>query len=106
MRAGPLRHRCRVQEAVSQKGPGGSLLQTWTDISSVWADISIPTGRTEAVSDRLQAEVTAEIQTRYRATIVAGMRIVHGPRAYLIEAVLPDNKLTMLRLLCSNVINP
>ena len=106
MRAGPLRHRCRVQQAASQKGPGGSLVQTWSDISAVWADVSIPTGRIQAVSDQLQAVVTAEIQTRYRTTIVAGMRIVYGPKAYLIEAVLPDNKLTMLRLLCSNVINP
>lgn len=106
MRAGELRHRCSVQRFQDVKGRGGSVVTTWLDVGKVWAEITIPTGRVAVAADQLTAEITAEIRVRYRADILAGMRITHGLTTYQIEAALPDNVQTMLRLLCSNIVNP
>lgn len=106
MRAGPLRHRCTLMHSQQVKRPGGGLTESWVDLGKLWAEVTIPTGRIQAVSDQLEAVVTAEIRVRYRDDLVAGMRIVHGTRTFKVEASLPDNEQTMLRLLCSSVTNP
>lgn len=88
------------------KRPGGGFTESWMALGKIWAEITIPTGRVAVAADQLTAEITAEIRVRYRGDIVAGMRIVHGSTTYLVGASLPDNDHTMLRLLCSNVVNP
>jgi SPP1 family predicted phage head-tail adaptor len=105
MRAGPARHRFRILESQSEKAPGGSRIETWMDIGGIWGEVSIPNGRTLAVADQLQAVVDAEIHTRYRSNIVAGMRLVRGIKTYQVQAALPNNNQSMLRLLCSTVLN-
>jgi len=106
MRAGELKHCCMLQRTQETKGRGGSITIAWVDLGKLWAEITIPTGRVEVAADQLTAVISAEIRVRYRTDIVAGMRIVKGPMTYLVEAALPDNDQTMLRLLCSNVVNP
>lgn len=106
MRAGPMKHRCTLMHFQSVKRPGGGLTESWGEIGKLWAEITIPTGRIAAVADQLQGLVSAEIRIRHRADVIAGMRLVHKTKTYLIEAALPDNDQTMLRLLCSNVVNP
>lgn len=106
MRAGPLRHRCTLQQKQNgDDGMGGGPV-TWIDLRSLWAEIAIPTGRVATVAQQLEATVTAEIRVRLAADIRAGMRLVHGGTIYAIEAVLPDNERTLLRLLCSSVAHP
>ncbi|MFT8232387.1 phage head closure protein [Pseudomonas guariconensis] len=108
MRAGRLRHHCTLQSAEETRLAGAQRDIAWVKVVDLWAEITMPTGRTAAVADRLQAEVSAEILVRHRANIVAGMRLVHKATGdtYLIEASLSDNQRDLLRLLCSNVINP
>ncbi|WP_426808029.1 phage head closure protein [Pseudomonas sp. WOUb67] len=109
MRAGPLRHKCSLQHCTLVPEPGGGSDEVWTVlIESLWAEIGLPTGRLQPVADQVQAVVTAEIKVRYSRKFAAGMRLVHKSTGdtYLIEAALPGNQRDMLRLLCSNVINP
>lgn len=106
MRAGPLNKRCALMQSKKVKRPGGGFDESWIEIGALWAEISIPTGRLAPMADRLEAMVTAEIKVRFRADIVAGMRLVHPTGTYLIEAALPDRDPAMLRLLCSSVTNP
>lgn len=106
MRSGSLRHRCVLLQVQPVARPGGGLTDTWVEFGKLWAEITIPTGRISVVADQLQAVVSAEIRVRYRAGVIAGMRLMHKTKTYLIEAALPDNDQTMLRLLCSNVVNP
>lgn len=106
MRAGPLRHRCTLMQSQQLKRPGGGFSESWVELGRLWAEITIPTGRIQTVADQLEAVVSAEIRVRYRTDIVAGMRIVRGQQTYLVEAPLPDNDQTMLRLLCSSVATP
>jgi SPP1 family predicted phage head-tail adaptor len=106
MRAGPLRHHCTIQRAETITRPGGGRVELWTDIIKIWAEITLPSGRVAVAADQLTAEITAEIRIRYRTDISAGMRIIHKSTTYKVEAALADNDQTMLRLLCSNVVNP
>ena len=58
------------------------------------------------IAEQIKAIITAEIRVRPRSDLKAGCRLVEKGVTYLIEAALPDNDLSMLRLLCSNVPNP
>lgn len=103
MRAGSLRHRC-IPQALQRNPDGmGGYSEGWTALAPFWAEITIPTGRVATVAQQLTAVVSAEIRARLRADLKPGVRIVHGGATYLIEAALPDNERSMLRLLCSNV---
>lgn len=110
MRAGPMRHRCALFKPVLTKIKSGGFDTAWLELGKLWAEITLPTGRTSPVAERLQRVVTAEIRIRPREDVVAGNRLVYTVKGisttYLIEAALLDNDLTMVRLLCSNVPNP
>lgn len=106
MRAGPLNKRCSLMQSKKVKRPGGGFDESWVELGKLWAEISIPTGRLAPMADRLEAMVTAEIKVRYRADIVAGVRLAHSTGTYLVEAALSDRDPAMLRLLCSSVTNP
>ncbi|TYK60166.1 phage head closure protein [Pseudomonas synxantha] len=110
MRAGPMRHRCALQKEVRTPNGSGGYIVAWTEIGKLWAEITLPTGRTAPVAEQLKVVVTAEIRVRPRADAIAGNRLVNTVRGvtttYLIGAALADNENTMLRLLCSNVPNP
>tara|TARA_Y100001951_G_scaffold103734_1_gene113271 strand:+ start:11044 stop:11352 length:309 start_codon:yes stop_codon:yes gene_type:complete len=85
----------------------GGYAEQWVNLRTVWAEITTPTGRVATVASQLQAIVSAEIRTRPAADLIAGRRLVLTRQGmtttYLIEAALPDNEHSMLRLLCSNV---
>ncbi|KAF1310959.1 head-tail adaptor protein [Pseudomonas sp. SG-MS2] len=106
MQAGRLRNRCTLMTSSRERNTSGGFDVTWIEAGRLWADITTPTGQTRAVAEQLAAVVSAEIRVRPKAEIVEGCRLVRGNVTYLIEAVLPDNKHSMLRLLCSSVPNP
>lgn len=106
MRAGPMRHRCTLYKPVLIKNKSGGFDTTWTDAGKVWAEIAIPTGRLAPVAEQIKRVITAEIRVRQRSDLKAGCRLEEKGVTYLIEAALPDNHLSMLRLLCSNVTTP
>jgi head-tail adaptor len=84
----------------------GGYEEGWTEIRSMWAEITIPSGRTSVVAQQVESLITAEIRVRPAADVLPGVRLVNSGVTYLIEAALPDNDRSMLRLLCSNVTNP
>lgn len=106
MRAGKLRHRCILQQLQRTPDGAGGYSERWSELRPVWAEITLPTGRVATVAQQLEATVTAEIRVRLATDILAGLRLVHGGSTYAIEAVLPDNERTLLRLLCSSVAHP
>lgn len=107
MRAGPLRHRPMLQAQQRVPDGAGGYAEQWVDLRPVWAEITTPTGRVATVANQLQAVVSAEIRARPAADLLVGRRLVHTRQGvtttYQIEAALPDNENSMLRLLCSNV---
>ncbi|MCE0981690.1 phage head closure protein [Pseudomonas monteilii] len=108
MRAGPLRHRCRLSKYERVQNDTGGYDQEWVPAGELWTEITIPTGRTQPVAERLEATVTAEIRIRPRSDITIGWRLTERSTGmtYKVEAMLPNNERDMLRLLCSSVPNP
>ena len=106
MRAGPLRHRCQVTRQELVRNASGGASKQWIEVGKLWAEITLPTGRITPVAEQLQATVTAEIRIRHRNDIAAGWQLTERGTTYQVEAVLPDNDRTMMRLLCSSVPNP
>lgn len=88
--AGRLRHKVELQEKTTAQDPiTGALVQTWTTIANVWADIAPLSGREFIAASAEQSEVRAKIVIRYRE-VNAAMRVLHRGMYYNIHAVLPD----------------
>ena len=101
-----MRHRCALFKPILVRNSTGGFDTTWEESGKVWAEIAIPSGRLAPVAEQIKAMITAEIRVRPRSDLKAGCRLVETGVTYLVEAALPDNDLSMLRLLCSNVPNP
>lgn len=108
MRAGSLRHRCRLSKYERAQNDTGGYDQVWVLVGEIWAEVALPTGRISPVAEQLQAVVSAEIRIRPRPDIAAGWRLTekHTGTTYQVEAALLNNERDMLRLLCSSVPNP
>ncbi|MFJ2982252.1 MULTISPECIES: phage head closure protein [unclassified Pseudomonas] len=108
MRAGPMRHRCRVLKPHREQNRSGGAAETWVEVGEIWAEVTTPTGRVSPVAEQLQAVISAEIRIRPRSDILAGWRLIEKRTGmtYKVEAPLPSNERDMLRLLCSSVPNP
>lgn len=108
MKAGPMRHRCRILEPHREQNRSGGFDETWVEVGELWAEVTTPTGRVSPVAEQLEAVVSAEIRIRPRTDIVAGWRLIEKRTGmtYKVEAPLLNNERDMLRLLCSSVPNP
>ncbi|MDH1573657.1 phage head closure protein [Pseudomonas sp. GD03746] len=108
MKAGPMRHRCRIYKPHREQNRSGGATETWVEVGEVWAEVTTPTGRVSPVAEQLQAVISAEIRLRPRSDIAAGWRLTEKRTGmtYKVEAALPNNERDMLRLLCSSVPNP
>ncbi|WP_442109162.1 phage head closure protein [Pseudomonas sp. NUPR-001] len=108
MRAGPMRHRCRVLKLHREQNSSGGFDETWLEAGEIWAEVTTPTGRVSPVAEQLQVVISAEIRIRPRSDIEAGWRLAEKRtgKTYKVEAPLPNNERDMLRLLCSSVPNP
>lgn len=108
MRAGPLRHLFKVTFRHEERTKSGGAVVTWLPAArpEMWGEVRTPSGRVTPVAEKLSAVVTAEIIGRPRTDIVAGARLTRRGITYQVEAVLPDNENTLMRLLCSSVPNP
>ena len=108
MKAGPMRHRCRIYKPHREQNRSGGATETWVEVGEVWAEVTTPTGRVSPVAEQLQAVISAEIRIRPRKDIAAGWRVTEKRTGitYKVEAALLNNERDMLRLLCSSVPNP
>lgn len=91
MRAGTLRHRITIQRRSAEQDPNtGAMVEGWSDLATVWANVEPLSVREFIASRGEQAEITARITIRYRAGLDPTMRILHRGLIYNIEGVLPD----------------
>ncbi|MFV3286885.1 phage head closure protein [Pseudomonas sp. NY15356] len=108
MKAGPMRHRCRLSKYERVQNDTGGYDQVWVVVGEVWAEITMPTGRTAPVAEQVEAVISAEIRIRPRSDVAAGWRLTEKRTGmtYKVEASLLNNERDMQRLLCSSVPNP
>lgn len=108
MQAGKLRHRVTLQEPVKvQNSTTGAVINTWRDVSTIWAEVSPLSAREFIAAQASQGEISTRITIRYRPGVTRKQRILFRGAIYNIEGVLPDPKSgrEYLTLPCSEGVN-
>jgi SPP1 family predicted phage head-tail adaptor len=90
VRIGALKHYVTIQQLTSSLDANGNTVEAWTDVASVWADITPLSAREFIAAQGLQSQVVARITIRHRTDVRASMRINHGGVIYNIAGVLAD----------------
>lgn len=108
MQAGKLRHRITLQKPVKTQSPTtGAVINTWEDVSKLWADVVDLSAREFVAAQAGQSEITSRITIRYREDVTNKHRILYREGIYNIEGVLADDKSgsEYLTLPCSKGVN-
>jgi SPP1 family predicted phage head-tail adaptor len=102
MRNGQMRHRITIQSPPTGQDSFGDPQTDWTTFATIRAEKSDVDGREFFAAQAAQNPVQTQFKIRYRAGILAKMRVVEGAAYYNIEAVL-DRKGSKreLFLMCS-----
>ncbi|WP_371635686.1 phage head closure protein, partial [Xenorhabdus sp. KK7.4] len=100
MDIGRLRHRITIQAIRANQTPAGSVIKERYTVATVWAEAKFISGRELVASKAVLSESLVRFWIRYRADIQPAMNIVFKHKTYTIQAVMPDNRLTLLELLC------
>lgn len=98
-----MRHLCTLRALTETKDELNQPVKGWADIGKVWVEIKTPSGRMYDAASQMQAQISAEINIRYRRDVVAGQHLVHDGITYEIIAPLPTNQRDMLKLMCKTV---
>lgn len=103
-----LRHRITFERpGLTQDPVSGEIRSDWTDVATVWAEITDLSVREFLSAQAAQSEVSTRIRIRYREDIDATMRIVHRGDIYNIHGVQrdADSGREWLTLPCSRGVN-
>lgn len=101
MRAARIRHRVTIQQPVVAVNGYGERITTWSTVATVWAAVEPLRGREFFDAEQTQAEVSHRVVLRYRAGMVATMRLLHLTRVLHIQAIIDvDERHRELQLMC------
>jgi SPP1 family predicted phage head-tail adaptor len=108
MRAGRLRHRIIIQKFTAGQDVYGAEVLTWSTLATVWAEVRSTGGREQVQPDeQVFATRTHEVTIRRLAQrLTPKMRVLWSGRILEITDVRePDNRLRMLQLVCTEIID-
>lgn len=106
MKAGALRYKITIQQAVETRDAFGAAVVAWQTFNTCWADISPISGRELLAAQQVQSEISVRINARYMAGVTPKMRAVHGAKIYNIVAVIDPHEMHReLQLMCSEGLN-
>ena len=105
MRAGKLRHRITLQRLVKGRNDFGEVVESWTDLAQLWAEVKPVSGKETFVAKQFAAETSHEVWLRYRDDVRASDRIIdHRGNHLEIKAVMDiRGRGRTLKLLCREV---
>lgn len=91
MRAGTLRHRVTIQQRSTTTDALGQPTTTWSDVATVWADVSPLSGRELLAAQAARAQINGIVTIRYQRQFsdpvaMAARRILYGSRILNITA--------------------
>lgn len=107
MRAGDLRHRITFQQRGMSADSFGAQAETWTNVATVWADVSPLSGRELLAAQAVNVEISHKITIRWQQQFagpkaVAAMRIVYGSRIFDIHSSIDtDERRKTIELSCA-----
>ncbi len=106
MRAGDLRHRVTIQQKSVTRDTYGAEVVSWTDVVTVWAEITDLSGREYFDAQKVNAEVNTKVRIRHRTDLVPTMRVVEGSRTLEVLAVIDtDGRKRETVLMCKEVVD-
>lgn len=93
MQSGRLRETINIQQKNTVVSEAGEQVVTWSTFkSSIRAEIQTPTGREFFAHDKLNAQVSHVVKTRWIDGVLPEMRILWGTRILNIEYISEDRK--------------
>lgn len=97
--AGILRHRITIQTPTYGQDASGGVTMTWSDVKTVWAEITPLQGREYWEAQQVNAEIQGKIRMRYFNGLNPAMRVKFGDRYFHFESVIsPKEKRELLDL--------
>lgn len=94
-----------LQSPAGTRDAIGERVTTWTNVATVWAEISPISVRDLIAAGQTQSEVTHRVRIRYESTISAidsSWRVLYGARIFVISGVRNINEAGReFELLCS-----
>lgn len=107
MKFSKLRHRITFLKPVTViKNSMNESVPKYTEYMTVWANVSPKTGREYDEAQKLRAETTYNVHTRYFSNITSDMQIEYNNKLLKIESVLNvDEKNEELLIVASEVDN-
>lgn len=101
MRNGARNRRVTIERRGSGKDMTGQAEDVWLPVCTTWAEIQPQAGMRQPQAEAEVAVAEVKIEIRYRADVVAGMRVRYGRRLLEINAALDvDTRHEALQLLC------
>lgn len=79
---GKLDRRITLQGLTQTQGEYGELIDTWTDVATVWANAYAGAGKEFVAARQVNAEVSMQFQIRWLAGVSATMRILYDGAYY------------------------
>jgi SPP1 family predicted phage head-tail adaptor len=97
-----LPYRARVQERTTTDDGSGGNVTTWRDTALLWCNISSTGGREFQAAQRLNAEITHFIVTRYHPSLSPRNRFVCSGKSYNVVQVMdPDGRREQLHIMAT-----
>lgn len=87
MPAGRLDRRVTLQQVAETRSSSGDVVQSWSELATVWAGVQQPSGRTAFEATERQARGDAIFRIRYRDDVTAKNRILYQGDIYEILAI-------------------
>lgn len=100
MAIGDLKHRVTIQTVAREQNSVGQLVETWSDLTTVWTKKEDGGGTEAEKSDIVTATQRTNFYVRFRAIDATGYRLKFNGLLYDIEAVDEVEFKSMLRLRC------
>lgn len=85
---GSLRRRVTLQTETRVSDEAGGYTSGWSDVATVWAEITPLSGQERYAARRIEARATHRARLRYREGVTSSMRLAHDGRIFNIRAVL------------------
>jgi len=106
MLAGKLDQRITIQAKQATQSSYGEETVTWTDVATVWAQVSPLAGREYLLGRAMEEQNDIRVRIRFIPNLTPSMRILHGNKVYDIQAVQNiDSANKELVLMCKEIIN-
>lgn len=97
MQAGNLRKRATLQVQSTSQSTSGQAALTWSDVATIWCEISPVSGRESPIGEQMKSATTHKITLRYRSEFAdpqasAVYRLVYKGRFFNISAILNQDE--------------